>query len=131
MNQERTSLEQCQINADLFFDTEGTVNKEFYPPGQILTGKFYCDVLRQLRENIWHKCPDKWRNNSWAPYHHNAPAHMLLVVQQFLASTTKTVIPHPPDSPVLTPCEFLLFPKMKLKIKGQCFDSTEKIHTES
>jgi len=80
MNKERTSLEQCPINVDLFFDTEGTVNKEIHPPGQTLTGKFYCNVLRQLRENIWRKHPDKWRNNSWAPHHHNAPAHVLLVV---------------------------------------------------
>jgi hypothetical protein len=32
--------------------------------------------------------------------------------QQFLA-----VIPHPPQSPDLAPCDFLLFPKMKLKLK--------------
>jgi hypothetical protein len=54
---------------------------------------------------------------------------MLLVVQQFLASTTTTAIPHHPYSLVLTPCEFLLFPKMKLKIKGRCSDSTEEIQT--
>jgi hypothetical protein len=131
VTKESTSLEQCQINVDLFFDTEGIVHEEFDPPGQTLTGKFHCDVLRQLREYIWRKRPDKWHNNSWAPHHHNAPAHMLLVVQQFLASTTPTVIPHPPYSSVLAPCEFLLFPKMKVKIKGRRIDSNEEIQTES
>jgi len=127
---ESTSLEQCQINVDLFFDSKGIVHKEFDPSGQTLTGKFYCDVLRQLRENIRRKHPDKWRNISWALHHHNAPAHVLLVVQQFLASMT-TVIPHPPYSSVLTTCAFLLFPKIKHKIKGSHFDSTEEIQTES
>jgi hypothetical protein len=70
----------------LFFDTEVIVHKEFDPPRQTSTEKFYCDGLRQQRENIWHKRPDKWGNNSWAPHHHNALAHMLLAVQQFLAS---------------------------------------------
>ena len=31
------------------FDTEGMVHKECVPPGQMVNGKFYCDVLRQLR----------------------------------------------------------------------------------
>jgi histone-lysine N-methyltransferase SETMAR len=40
------------------------------------------------------------------------------------------VIPHPPYSPDLTPCDFL-FPKMKLKLKGRRFDTIEEIRTES
>jgi hypothetical protein len=41
------------------------------------------------------------------------------------------VIPHPPYSPNLAPCDFLLFPKMKLKLKGHWFDTTEEIQAES
>jgi hypothetical protein len=39
------------------------------------------------------------------------------------------VIPHPPYSADLTPCDFL-FLKMKLKLKGRRFDTTE-IQAES
>jgi hypothetical protein len=39
-------------------------------------------------------------------------------------------IPHPPYSPDLAPCDFFLFPKMKLKLKGNRFDTTEKIQAE-
>jgi hypothetical protein len=41
------------------------------------------------------------------------------------------VIPHPPYSPDLTPCDFFLFPKMKLKLKGRRFDTIEEIQAES
>jgi hypothetical protein len=41
------------------------------------------------------------------------------------------VIPHPPYSPDLAPCDFFLFPKMKLKLKGRQFDTNEKIQAES
>jgi hypothetical protein len=71
-----------------------------------------------MRENIWHKRPDNWHNNSWGLHHDNAPAHMLLVVWQFLASTKMTVIPYPPYSLDLTTCDFFLFPKMISKLKG-------------
>jgi hypothetical protein len=41
-----------------------------------------------------------------------------------------TAIPHPPHSPDLTPCDFFLFPKMKLKLKGRRFDTIEEIQGE-
>ena len=40
------------------------------------------------------------------------------------------VIPHPPYSPDLAPCDFL-FSKMKLKLKGRQFDTIEEIQAES
>jgi hypothetical protein len=44
------------------FDTESIVHKEFVLPEQTVNGKFYCDVLRRVRENIRRKHLDKWRN---------------------------------------------------------------------
>jgi hypothetical protein len=41
------------------------------------------------------------------------------------------VIPHPPYSPNLAPCDFFLFPKIKFKFKGCRFDTNEEIQTES
>jgi hypothetical protein len=55
----------------------------------------------------------------------------LRLTQQFLAKYKMAVIPHPPYSPVLVPCDFFLFPKMKLKLKGRRFDILEEIQAES
>jgi len=41
-----------------------------------------------------------------------------------------TVVPHPPYSPHLAPCAFFLFPKLKLRMKGRRFDTTEEIQEE-
>jgi hypothetical protein len=41
------------------------------------------------------------------------------------------VIPHPPYSPDLTLCDFILFPKIKLKLKGRWFETIEEIQAES
>jgi hypothetical protein len=41
------------------------------------------------------------------------------------------VIPHPLYSPDLAPCDFFLFPKTKLKLKGHRFDTIEEIQAES
>jgi hypothetical protein len=35
------------------------------------------------------------------------------------------------ETPDLAPCDFFLFPKMKLKLKGRRFDTIEEIQAES
>jgi hypothetical protein len=42
-----------------------------------------------------------------------------------------TVTPHPPYSPDLAPCDFSLFPRLKIKLKGRHFDTIEVIEAES
>jgi hypothetical protein len=63
-----------------FFDIDGIIHKEFVPPGQTVNGKFYCNVLRRLREDRRRKRPSKWRTNNWVLHHNNAPTHTALGV---------------------------------------------------
>ena len=116
-----------------FFVQEGIVHREFVPPGMTVNADFYCDVLRRLRENVRRKRPQKWRNQNLIIHHDNAPAHRSFKVSQFLAKNNKTVITHPPYSPDLAPCDFFLFPKLKLKLrmKGRTFVTIEDIQEES
>jgi len=108
-----------------FFDQEGIVHREFVPPGMTVNADFYCDVLRRLREKVWRKRTQKWRNQNLIIHHDNAPAHRSFKFPQFLAKNNMTVIPHPPYSPDLATCYFFLFPKLKLRMKGQTFDTIE------
>jgi hypothetical protein len=41
------------------------------------------------------------------------------------------VIPHPPYSPDLAPCDIFLFPKIRFKLKGRWFDTNEELQAES
>ena len=87
--------QQCEVHVDRFFDIQDIVHKEFLPPGQTVKDKFYCEVLKRLREGIRCKLPDKWKNNNWFLHNDNAPAHISLVVRLFLTSKNITVISHP------------------------------------
>jgi len=48
-------------------------------------------------------------------------------VAQFLTSKGITVMPQPPYSPDLEPCDLFLFQKAKSAMKGHHFESTEDI----
>jgi hypothetical protein len=86
---------------------------------------FYCDVLRRLRGNVRRRRPELWRVQTWLLNHHNAPSHPSVFTQHFLAKHKMSVILRRPYSPDLAPCDFFLFPKMKLKLKGHRFGTNE------
>ncbi|KAL4090154.1 hypothetical protein QTP88_025053 [Uroleucon formosanum] len=111
----------------VFFDIEGIVHYEFVPHGQTVNQVFYKDVLMRLREKIRKKRPEKWRTETWFLHHDNAPAHSALSIREFLADKKIPVVPHPPYSPDLAPCDFFLFPKLKFALKGQRFQDVEEI----
>jgi histone-lysine N-methyltransferase SETMAR len=71
-----------------------------------------------------------WKNGDWLLHHDTAPAHTSLAVRKFLTKNNMTTVPHPAYSPDLDPCHFYVFPKMKLRLKGRRFVSSEKIQAE-
>jgi hypothetical protein len=72
------------------------------------------------------KRPEKWKNG-FVLHHDNAPCHTSLVIPQFLANKNITVYPHLPYSPDFAPCDFWLFSKIKLTMKGNRFDTISEI----
>jgi hypothetical protein len=64
-------------------------------------------------------------------HHDNAPPHTAIFTHKFLAKNKIGFIPHTPYSADLAPCDFFLFPKMKLKLKGRRFHNIEEIQTET
>jgi transposase len=50
-------------------------------------------------------------------HHDNAPAHTSLKTTEFVTNNNMVIVPRPPYSPDLAPCDFGLFPKLKLKLK--------------
>jgi len=52
-------------------------------------------------------------------------------MHEFLTHKGIITLPQPPYSPDPDPCDFLLFPKMKLQLKGRHFDRVEEIQWDS
>jgi len=105
-------LIQGENNDYCFFDNRAIVHKKFVPPGQTVNHAFYKDVLERLRKEVQRDRKDI--ADDWVLHHDNALAHTALSVREFLAKKNIPVLPHPPYSPDLAPCDFYLFPKLKL-----------------
>jgi len=108
-----------------FFDSQGIVHTEFVPQGQTVNQFYYHEILERLRKRVVYVRPSNV--NNWMLHHDNAPCHMAISVIEFLAKKDIPVVPQPPYSLDLSPCNFFLFPKLKFYLKGRHFWKVENI----
>jgi len=93
-----------------FFDSQGVVQKEFVPQGQTVNKRYYREVLERIRKRV--HCVRPEIADTWMLHHDNAPCHTAISVNEYLAKKGISVVPQPPYSPDLSPCDFFLFPKL-------------------
>ena len=125
------SRSKVKVMLLVFFDIGGLVHHEFIPTGQTVNKEYYLDVLNCLRKKIRQNRPEMWKNNSWILHDDNAQSHRAEMVTEFKAKTATTTMDQPPYSPDLATCDFFLFPKLKLPLRGTSFESIEEIKRKS
>jgi len=107
------------------FDSEGVLHSEFVPQGHTVNQFYYREVLERLWKRVIRVRPSIADN--WMLHHDNAPCHTAISVMEFLAKKGVPVVPQPPYSPELGPCDFYLFPKLRFHFKGRHFFTVENI----
>ena len=122
-------MEKSKIKSMLicFYDSKGIVHKEFVPTGQTVNAIFYLGVLKSLLHRIRRIQPEYREGGSWSLLHGNAPSHRSTLVTDFLTRNRILTINHSPYSPDMAPCDFYLFGKLHLSMKGKRFASVEAI----
>ena len=104
---------------------------KFLQEGQTVNKEYYLSVMKRLRERISRKRADLWKESPWILHHDNAPSQKTIIVNEFLATNSTNIIEQPPYSHDMVPVDFFLFPKLKLPLRGTCFQSKEAIKENS
>lgn len=110
-----------------FYDSRGIIHKEFVRPGQTVTGAFYKTVLKRLLARIRRIRPEYRDKAKLRLVHDNAPAHRSSVITDYLDQNGIVTLKHSPYSPDLAGCDYFLFPKIHLALKGKYFDDIKEI----
>ena len=116
-----------KVMLTIFFDSRGVVHHEYAPQGQNINNEYYLEVLRRLHDAVQHKRPDLWAAGTWQLHRDNAPAHSSQLIQTFLAKHNIPVVRQAPYSPDMAPCDYWLFPHLKMQLKGTRFESQDDI----
>ena len=110
-------IAKCSLSAKkvlyAIFSGEGVAIKVPVKKGKSITGKYYKDIVLKTLKKYYQKRRPTTSFKHVRLLHDNAPAHTSAIVTAFLKKEKVTVLPHPPYSPDLAPCDFVLFPKLK------------------
>jgi hypothetical protein len=126
----RTSVdseEQSRSDADCFCYYCGVVHHEYAPEGQTVNKQYYQEVLCCLCDAVQRKRPDLRESRNWQLDYDNTPAHSSHLIEDFVAKHGIPQVCQAPYSPDMAPCDFWLFPKLKMLPKGPRFESREDI----
>jgi len=105
----------------IIFSTPKAQHKESVPEGKTVNAEFYKAAADLLLERMHEVRPAAFCTRDFFFLHDNAPDHKAAIVCQFLNQKNVTTLYHPPYSPDLSPPDYFLFPKLKMKLKGLQF----------
>ena len=122
----RTQFTKKQIYA-IFFNTTGVKTVVPLEPGGTINSTWYTEsCLPKVIEAIHVQRPGTGLRGTFL-HHDNASSHRSKMTRQFVEESGLQLLPHPPYSPDLAPCDFWLFPRIKKHLKGKKFDSNSKV----
>ena len=107
----------------LFFDSNGIVACASVPENHSVTVTFFRDFVLSAVVNHYQAKHPRAGLRGIQLLHDNAPAHRTAVVKFYLEEFHIQVLPHPPCSPDLSPCDFWLNPYIKSCLRGRKFET--------
>ena len=112
--------------ATVFWDSQGIIFTDYLEKGSTITGQYYADLLGRFEAKLMKQRPHLAKKK--VLFHHdNTPAHSSAIATAKLVELRYELLPHPPYSPDLAPCDFFLFPNMKKWLGGKRFTSNEEV----
>ena len=97
------------------------------PTGQTVNKEYSVEVFREFRKRFRRKRPALFKSGQWHFHQDNAPVHNSILVTDYLSKMGIKTVPQPPYSLDLALCDFWLFPKLKEKLKGCCYETIEEM----
>lgn len=115
-----------KVMATIFWDYKGILLIDYKEKGVNITGTYYSNILRQLREAIKEKRRGKLAKGVLL-LHDNAPVHSAHIATSAVNECGFKTINHPPYSPDLAPSDYFLFPNLKKDLRGKRFNDDEEL----
>lgn len=121
----RTQPSAGKVMATIFWDCKGALLVDYLPQRTTMTGSYYGNVLKNLRQAVKEKRRGMLSRGVLL-LHDNAPAHMSRLAQSVVKDIGFDQLSHPPYSPDLAPSDFYLFRHLKKHLRGtRFFDDDE------
>jgi len=112
--------------APVFWDSQGLIYIDHLEKGITVSGLHYADLLGRFAAEL-QKIRPHLAKKKVLFHHDNAPAHTSALAKAKMVDLGYELLPHPPCSSDLAPCDLFLFPNLKKSLAGQKFASNEEV----
>ena len=110
-----------------FFDSTGMIYMHWVPTGQTVNKEYYVEDLREFRKRFRRKRRALFKSDQWHFHQDNSPVHKSILVTDYLTKMGIKTVLHSTYRPDLAPCDFWLFPKLKVKLRGCRYETIEEM----
>ena len=114
-----------KVMATMFWNSLGIILIDYIQKGKTVTGEYYASLLDRFDAIQKEKRPHLAKKVLF--YDDNEPSQTSAIATAKLFDLFYEILPHPPYSPDLAPCDYCLFPDMKTWLRGKRFLSNEEI----
>ncbi|GFV84707.1 mariner Mos1 transposase [Trichonephila clavipes] len=118
----RAEKSRMKTMLNTLFDSQSIIHKKFLPKGMTMNAARYIEILTRFMKRLRRVRPQYTQQSS------RLFIQAMLTLTQLISSNSSwqkkgvIQIEHPTYSPDLSPPDFLLFPLLKLALKGKRFD---------
>ncbi len=114
----------------LFCDAKGMILMDWLEPKDKIDSARYIQTLSKLKENLCQKRPELWKDRKFLLHQDNASPHTSFETMRKINKWGLQLLPHPPNSPDMAPCDFGFFPKLKAALRGCRFATIPLLQQE-
>lgn len=115
-----------KILLTVFWDARGIILTDYLEHGSTINGPYYALLLERLRAILRTKRRGTLTVGSLL-LQDNAPAHTSDIAVRAARKNKLQLLPHPPYSPDISPCDYYLFPKLKSSLRGRHYNSDNEV----
>ncbi len=119
-----------KVMLTLFCDAKGVILMDWLQLKEKIDSTRYVETLSKLKENLHQKRPDLWKDRDFLLHHDNTSPHTSFETTKKIQKWGLSLLPHPPNSPDLVPCNFGFFPKLKVALRGKRFATVADLKLE-
>jgi transposase len=110
-----------------YFSRCGFVSVEFLPMGQKYNSQFFTETVLPSFEKKHLECCPKLRTTAAHLHVDNAKSHSSKMSIEKIEELGFILVPQPPYSPDLAPCDFFLFGSLKQRLEGKHFTREDQV----
>jgi hypothetical protein len=111
----------------VYFSRCGSVSVEFLPMGQKYNSHFFTEMVLPNIEKKHAECRPKLRTRAAHLHVGDAKPHTSKMSIEKIEELGFILVPQPPYSPDLAPCDFFLFGYLKQHLEGKHFTKEDQV----